>query len=106
MKLTKKRRSQRGETYVEVLMSVLILALSALVIATSVTAAKHINASARKADESFYSAVSALESGAGNVSKGSVQYEIGGESDAVEVDVYTDENGELAAYGKSKEAGA
>lgn len=100
----KKLHSKKGETYVEVLISVLIIALAALLLATTLTAANRINANARKADEGFYASVNSMENPAGDPAEGdyAVTYEIEGQfltgSGKIDVDMY--EDGELAAYKK------
>ena len=58
-----KLRSRRGETFVEVLVALLIVALATMLLASMVTASGSIDANTREQDEKFYDAVSALESG-------------------------------------------
>lgn len=98
----KKLHSKKGETYVEVLISVLIIALAALLLATTLTAANRINANARKADESFYASVNSMENPTGDPADGVVTYHIEGEflGNEGEIDVDMYEDGELAVYKK------
>lgn len=105
MKIFKKLISKKGETYVEVLISILILALSALIIATSVTAANSINASARRADDNFYNAVSEAESLSGPDPKsGQIEIETSDSKyGSIDVYIYTDENGTFTTYAETNE---
>lgn len=54
-------RAQRGETLAEVLIALLIVALSALLLASMVAVAAHINTTARQMDSEFYAALQAVE---------------------------------------------
>lgn len=63
MRTVNKLRSRRGETFVEVLVALLIVALATMLLASMVMASGSIDANTREQDEKFYDAVSALESG-------------------------------------------
>lgn len=63
MRTVNKLRSRLGETFVEVLVALLIVALATMLLASMVMASGSIDANTREQDEKFYDAVSALESG-------------------------------------------
>ena len=104
MRTVNKLRSRRGETFVEVLVALLIVALATMLLASMVMASGSIDANTREQDEKFYDAVSALESGdttaGGTVTTGSVtvEWETGGPSVNVTVDIYEQDG--LKAYRK------
>ena len=54
-------RAQRGETLVEVLIALLIVALSTLLLAAMVMTSGSVNIIARQKDEAFYEALSKVE---------------------------------------------
>lgn len=54
-------RAQRGETLAEVLVALLIIALSSMLLATMVTVSAQINITARQKDDTFYAALSEVE---------------------------------------------
>lgn len=56
-----KLRSRRGESLAEVLVAMLIIALSVLLLAVMVTTAGSINMQTRRRDEQFYKDLSAAE---------------------------------------------
>lgn len=56
-----KVKSNKGETLIETLVSILIAALSVALLTTSVLAAARINKTIREADEEFYSKLAAAE---------------------------------------------
>lgn len=56
-----KLKSQRGETLVETMASIVIAALSVALLFTCVMAASQINRMAREADEAYYKALTAAE---------------------------------------------
>ena len=58
-----KLRSRLGETFVEVLVALLIVGLATMLLASMVTASGSIDANTREQDVGFYKAVSDLESG-------------------------------------------
>ena len=82
-RVAKKLRSRRGETLVEILVAILIIALSAGLFATMYTASMRIDLTAREQDEAFFAAVGELEemidAGEGEGTKGAVQYQPTGE---------------------------
>ena len=54
-------RAQRGETLAEVLVAMLIVALSTMLLVTMVMTSARINIAAREKDKAFYEAVSKVE---------------------------------------------
>lgn len=54
-------RARKGETLAEVLVSLLIVVLSTLLLASMVTASAGVNFTARQKDEKFYEALSEVE---------------------------------------------
>lgn len=98
MKTLKKLKSKTGETLAEILVAILIIALSAGLFATLYVAAMNINLSAREEDEKLFDSVSELEENIhGNGSEdgkssGKVQYKPEGgtgSTDDIPVDFYT-----------------
>lgn len=98
MKTLKKLKSKTGETLAEILVAILIIALSAGLFATLYVAAMNINLSAREEDEKLFDSVGELEEnihGNGNEdgkTSGKVHYapEGGtGTEDDITVDFYT-----------------
>lgn len=101
----KKSKAQKGETYVEVLTSVLMLALAAVMLFTLISTAGKINNAARAADEAFYKSVSEVEDASGQTFDGSVHFEIEGEEDGqgeIDAELRSDNNGSFAAFSKKK----
>lgn len=101
----RKRRARAGETLGEVLIAMLIVALSALMLAGMVSSAGQINLSVRETDESFYKSVSALEKRDGTPKDGTLNVKIetsgaGVTTEEVEVSVF--EEGGMISY-KAKE---
>ncbi len=68
--MIKKLKSKSGETLMEILVAILILALSAGLFASMYTASANINRSAREKDEKIYDAVGELEDFIGSTSGG------------------------------------
>lgn len=60
-KIMSKLRSRAGETFSEVLIALLIVALSAFLLSALVTSSGQVDMAVRRADESFYDSVSELE---------------------------------------------
>lgn len=65
--LHRKLHSDRGETLVETLASVLIVALTSVIFASTTIAASHMNATAKTADDTFYAELSAAETHTGSM---------------------------------------
>lgn len=109
---TRVPRAQRGETLAEVLVALLIIALSSMLLATMVTVSAQINITARQKDDTFYAALSEVEA----LNEETAEKEADGTSlatfkvliepteptespDQVSVNVYTQEN--LTIYKKA-----
>lgn len=60
-KFLRKLKNKKGESFVEVLISVLIAAFGCLLIATLYSAAMSLNVQASKMDDNFYSDISKME---------------------------------------------
>lgn len=107
-KLTAKIRSRKGETLIEILVSILIVSLSALLVASMFVAAGRINLSVRKMDEDFYHSVTEVESQTGTPQADEVNFQIKEDGFVVEngsiaVNVYTDENETFSGYSQKEE---
>lgn len=76
-KMVRKLRSQRGETLVEVLASVLVASLSVALLMGSVAASANLGKLADNMDEEFYQTLSAAESRSDAVASGTVQVQKG-----------------------------
>ena len=100
----RRRRARAGETLGEVLIAMLIVALSALMLAGMVSSAGQINLSVRETDESFYKSVSALEKRDGTPKDGTltVKIETSDSTADAEVAVSVFEEGGMISY-KAKE---
>lgn len=61
MKIIRKLKSKRGESFVEILISILIVAFGCLLIATMYSSAMNMNIQASKKDDDYYKAVSEME---------------------------------------------
>lgn len=59
--MREKWRDERGETLIEAVASVLIMALSVLLLFSAVTVSVRINRSAKEMDKEFYTALNAAE---------------------------------------------
>ena len=84
----KKLKSRRGETLTETLASILIIALSAAILAGMVSAAARLSAKAKAADATFYQEIQAAEVGSpGEAGSGIVTITAGGDTGSVHVSV-------------------
>lgn len=72
MKLKQKLAARRGETLTETLVAILVISLSAAVLAAMIGAASRMNRLAIQQDEANYAAISAAETGAGTATNGTV----------------------------------
>jgi Tfp pilus assembly protein PilV len=68
----RKISSKAGETLIETLVAVLVVALSSIILVTMTVTASHLNAAARTADQAFYAELSAAESGTGSTATGTI----------------------------------
>lgn len=88
-RLRAKLKSQRGETLVELMASILISTLSVGLLLGAVAVSANLNRQAEKADETFYTALTAAESRTGESHPGTVTVaETGGSSVSLHIDVY------------------
>lgn len=104
--LRERLASHSGETLVETLVSVLVIAMAALLLASMISASGSIDISARNEDDEFYKSLSAAELQADTSESGSieiiVQKQNGGEytdegaPETVQVDAYGADG--LASY--------
>ena len=88
-------RARRGETFIEVLVALLIVALSTLLLTAMVGAAGSIDLTARQKDEKFYEALSKVETMQGPEAIGDYTVTITdrtGAGTAVGVEIYTSDN--------------
>ena len=86
----RKLRSRRGETLVEVLVSILVAGLSVLLLAGMISTAARFNGAARRADERLYEQLSAAEAQGpdADLGRASVVLTVGGVRDPIPVYVY------------------
>lgn len=97
-RLKGKLASRRGETLVEVLVSILLAGLSMLMLMGMISAAVRLNGTARQADAQFYEELSAAEGRTQEVDgSASLSLVIGGQTTHIDVAVYGTQDG-LAAY--------
>lgn len=97
-KLLKKSKSKSGETFVELIIAVLIVAFGCLILATAYSASLDVNIGAAEADEEYYSQMDLIEKGE-NKKDGDyhIKIKVDGETDIdVAVDVYG--NDSLSTY--------
>lgn len=94
-KFLRKIKSKKGESFVEILISILIVALGCMLIASMYTSSMNLNMQASKQDDAFYQAVSQMEQmfdSSENDSSGKAviteDAESGGVSFEVEVKIY------------------
>lgn len=101
MKIIEKLRSRRGETLVELLVSMAILTLSICFMVTMVMLSARFDEQARAEDENFKEALDAVENFEGTHTAGMVKLSpnFGGASEQfITVDVYSSADGELKSY--------
>lgn len=90
--------SRAGESFSEVLVAILIVAMAALLLASMVSASGSIDRATRMEDEDFYTAISAVEEGAGTstTDTDTVTITYGTETVNIEVNKYSQDG--LTAY--------
>lgn len=86
--LNKKLRSQRGETLIEVLASILITTLSVALLLGGVAVSASLGRQADMSDQSFYEALTAAEQRQTPIANQSVTVTEGGASVQIPVQVY------------------
>ena len=88
-RLFKKLRSQKGESLIESLVSILIFTCASIALYSMVTSAADINRIARDADETSQAQMLIAEQGEGESKTGTVTISLGdGESFDIAVDIY------------------
>lgn len=88
MKLKQKLSARRGETLTETLVAILVISLSAAVLAAMIGAASRMNRLAIQQDEANYAAISAAETGSGTATNGKVTIKVNGISTEYDVGFY------------------
>ncbi len=101
--LKRKLRSQRGETLVEVLASILIAALSVAMLLGGVAVSSNLGRQADTSDEYFYETLTAAESRQTPVKDGTIALTEGGASIDIPIQVYGGEG--LYSYALDTAAG-
>lgn len=103
MKILRKLKSKSGESFVEILISVLIVAFGCMLIATMYSAAMNMNVKASKEDKEYYETVSEMEqlfeSRPSESQKRAEIKDDSGNSDFFDIDIYGDSSN--AAYKRS-----
>lgn len=101
--LKRKLRSQRGETLVEVLASILIAALSVAMLLGGVAVSSNLGRQADTSDEYFYETLTAAENRQTPVKDGTIALTEGGTSIDIPIQVYGGEG--LYSYALDTAAG-
>lgn len=104
MRIHRKLRERSGETLVEVLIALLIIALSSFLLAVMVSTAGNIDMTTRNRDREFYEELThadtrTVEEG-GAPKDGNVVIAVDGEADPIEVEVNVYGGVGLASYAK------
>lgn len=106
MKLLKKLRARSGETLTETLCAVLVMSLSSVLLATMISAASHMNATALEKDSALYSELTtAEERSAAKSEPKAVEVTINGAKVTFAATYYGGENGALTSYAVSAKGG-
>ncbi len=105
----KKFISPKGETLVELLVSIMVIAISVLLLVGMYQASGSINRAAREMDDELYNSVTEVGNRAGESQKGTVTFEINDpfadgfspddSTGEIEVDIYF--NDTVSAYSKA-----
>ena len=102
-KFLKKTTSRKGETLVELLVSILLIALSVALLLGMYQASGRINQTAREMDEKLNQSVTEAGNRTGESQKGTVTFEfdegVPDENGEIEVEIYSNES--VTAYSKS-----
>lgn len=83
-----KLKSQRGETLVEIMASVLVAALSVALLFSCVMAASQINSTARESDEKYYATLTAAEKQETAAGGGTVKIAGNGSTETLDISLY------------------
>lgn len=100
-KLLKKIKSKKGESFVEILVAVLVIAFAIMMVATMYTSAFQMNVSAKERDDAFFKAIQKVESMEEKTS-GTVTLKDGDETVDLTVDAYVEN--EATAFRKAEES--
>ena len=97
----KKIKSKQGETFIELLIAILIVAFGCFLIATMFNASMNLNITAQNKDKDFYQAITDMES-ENNIKDKNYKMLITDESGkTTDVTVNTYGDGKLSAYRKN-----
>ncbi len=102
MKLINSKRNTKGETLIETLVAIIILTVSAMLLAEVTTSSTRINLRVEEADEEYRDALETVEKRVSPVS-GEITIQSGGSSYTYEVNYFGDMVG-LTSY-EAKEGG-
>ena len=99
MKLLRKLRARSGETLTETLCAVLVVSLSSVLLATMISAASHMNATALEKDRALYTELTAAEArSAAKSEPKTVEVTINGTKVTFAATYYSGEDGALTSY--------
>lgn len=104
MKARKKLFSRSGETLVETLIAVLLIALVSVALVSLTRASVISNQTARDLDDRLYSAITEVETCASTVEEtdGAATVTLGTGTADIDITVLTDSNGYLSTYKKAE----
>ena len=108
MKLLKKLRARSGETLTETLCAVLVMSLSSVLLATMISAASHMNATALEKDSALYSELTTAEEQTDIKEEGTVTVTIASNDSkkvSFPVSYYGDEDGAHTSYAVPSKGG-
>ncbi len=106
MKIMKKLRARSGETLTETLCAVLVMSLSSVLLATMISAASHMNATALEKDSALYSELTtAEEQSAAKSEPKAVEVTINGARVTFSATYYGDKDGALTSYAVPSKGG-
>lgn len=102
-RLNCKLSSRRGDTLVEVLVSILVAGLSVALLVGMIATGTKFNAKARASDDALYQELSAAEGRSASLGRETLTLTVGGEEYRLTVEVYGAEDG-LTSYAKEGSA--
>lgn len=97
-KVFSKLKSRLGETFTEILVALLIVALASMLLVSMYSASGSIDMATREQDKEFYEAISQVEKMEGTGDPGTITVSGGGTNIEINVNVYSDTDGTLKAY--------
>ncbi len=98
-KLRRKLHSKKGETFVEILVAILVVAFGCSIIAAMYSAAMSLNVEASKQDDEFYQAITDMEEGSSS-SKSEEAILEDSEGNKIQTSVNVSGNEDHASYKK------